>query len=239
MTENPTFLYAPKGEWYASLLRTLSAANLALETVSGSPRCYELKFTESPLPIVFLQLRSKEVIEAISDRDTMVNGGFTGEDIVAEAGAKSEWTVPLAQLDKNRPQPVLYLGSTPNLRQKLGETLEQPVKPEIRDLKGGTIFTNYPNVARQYLLANGLDENDFKLKISQGTIERRWRDVPSTMGIVDIADSGKTRDENEIQVIAEIMAPGLVFVGENQSRLDQERINDLRETLYVAATRQV
>ncbi len=228
MTEQETLLYIPKGEWYASLLRAFTAAGLALETITGDSRCYELRVARNIIPIVFLQLRSKEIPEAIANPNTIVQGGFTGEDIVAEAGAGCDWTVPLAELDAQRPQPVVYLGSTPNLRQRVEQ-------PGVGDLRGGTIFTSYPNLARRYLLGNGLQAGEFTIAVSPGTIERRWRDVPANLGIVDIADSGRTRKANQIQVMAEIMAPGLVFIGEQLSIQDQSRVDDLQERLYLAA----
>lgn len=224
MKENFTQLYLPKGEWLDATLIAFKRANLELQ---ASPRCYEYKFVSSSIPIVFQAIRSKEIWDDISDFETTANGGFTGSDIILERRVtpNRRWIFPLYQFEPengNFPRPKIYLGSTPNFR-------EQVSTPQIKDLEGKTIYTNYPNITQEFF-----DQKEIKPKIveKQGTIEGRWRTNLNNWGIVDIVSSGSTMKANQIEIMEPIFTAELEYIeGENISTQDKLRVDCLIEAL--------
>lgn len=232
--ETYTYLYLPKGEWLDALLTAFKVAGLEL---CAPDRCYEYTFVSQSLPILFQAVRSKEVWTDICDFDTKAKGGFTGSDIAREQGIfESRWKFPLYELepsDAKFPRPEIYLGSTPNLRQQI-------TKPCVADLEGQTIYTSYPIIARQFLNKYKLwdfnDQSRVNIKTRQGTIEGRWRTDKTNGAIIDITSTGKTMRANGIEVMEKIMPAEVVYIQKlGMNPRDEERVNDLREKLYLAA----
>lgn len=223
--ENLTNMLLPKGEWLEALLVAFKAANLELV---AAPRSYEYTFVNQALPIVFQAVRSKEVIKSVSDWDTSVNAGFTGTDIAAEARVNiadpNKWKFPLLELNPQAPQPRVYLGSTPNLREKIAQ-------PTLADLEGTTIYTEYPSLTANLILG----KVNAKIKAVQGGSEGRWRIDQQNGAIVSIRDTDATMKANEIEPIMNILTAGVLYVESAQiSNQDRLRVNDLRERIYLA-----
>lgn len=221
-----TKILLPKGEWLDSMLTAFKVANLELD---APPRSYEYTFVTQALPILFEAVRSKEVLESIYDWDTDTNAGFTGTDIAVEQGVSPEqsraWNFPLQELNPDAPQPIVYLGSTPNLRARVSE-------PSVSDLEGTTVYTEYPNITRRYMARAGVE---VKIKPVQGGSEGRWRIDSRNGGIVSIRNTDATLRANEIEPMTDILKAGvLLYEGANITKQDQLRIDDLRELLYRA-----
>ncbi|MEO8582105.1 MAG: hypothetical protein ABI425_06060 [Patescibacteria group bacterium] len=226
MQERMTTVLLPKGEWLEAMLTAFQVANLEL---AAQPRSYEYSFVNQALPILFQAIRSKEVIETIYDWDTSVNAGFTGTDIAEEqrvsAAKPRTWEFPLNELNPDAPQPKVYLGSTPNLRNKIS-------RPTIADLEGTTIFTEYPNLTQKFINNNAVNA---KVKAVQGGSEGRWRVDKRNGAIVSIRNTDATLRANEIEPIIDIMRAGVLYVeGPNISEQDQLRVDDLRELIFRA-----
>jgi len=225
MSEKLTQLYLPKGEWFDSISKAFSRANLE---ISAPPRCYEYKFTSSKLPIIFQAIRSKEVCLDVNDPETSVNGGFTGSDIVIEQYSTALWTFPLYNFESekdNFPKPKIILGSTPNFR---ANTKDQ----KIQDLNSKTIYTSYPTITKRFFEENNTQVNIIE---RQGTIEGRWRTNFNNWAIVDIVNSGETLKANQIEIMEEILPAKIVYVeNSNITNQDKLRVNDLQELLYKA-----
>ena len=227
MNEKETQVLLPKGEWLSSLLRAFQFAKLDL--LSTHPRSYEYRFATLGIPLVFHAVRSKEVISTIRDEDTAANAGFTGTDIAFEEGidskSKRTWEFPLHEFNPGAPKPVVYLGSTPNLREKIAE-------PKITDITGTTIYTEYPLITMQ-LLAN---ESIFaRVKPIQGGSEGRWRFDGTNGAVVTIRNTDATLRANEIEPMLDIMGASILYVESDAiSGQDRQRIDDLREKVYLA-----
>lgn len=230
MTEKLTQLYLPKGEWLDATLTAFRRADLELQS---NPRCYQYSFVSSRIPIVFQAIRSKEVWSDISDPETVANGGFTGSDIVLEQmiNPTRRWLFPLNEFkpeDVDFPKPRIYLGSTPNFR-------DQVTNPRVESLAARTIYTSYPNIARDFFNQLGVFPNIVE---KQGTIEGRWRSNPNNWGIVDVVSTGKTLIANQIEVMDYIMSARLEYIeGENMSYQDRSRVDCLIETLERAKSK--
>ena len=230
MTEKFTQLYLPKGEWLDATLTAFKRADLELQS---TPRCYEYTFVSSRIPIVFQAIRSKEVWSDISDPETVVDGGFTGSDIVLEQmiNPTRRWLFPLNELKPENadfPNPRIYIGSTPNFR-------NQATTLDLGELETRTIYTSYPNITRSYFRQLGISPTVIE---RQGTIEGRWRSNPNNWAIVDVVSTGKTLEANEIKIMDYIMSARLEYIeGENMNPQDKLRVDDLIETLENAKSK--
>lgn len=225
--EEITKMLLPKGEWLEAMLIAFQIAQLELR--SEKSRSYEYSFANQTLPILFQTVRSKEVIGVVCDWDTSVNAGFTGTDIALEQRVDSSqprsWNFPIEKLNSNAPKPRVYLGSTPNLRARIP-------KPTIADLRGTTIYTEYPNLTQQVMADTGVTA---KIKAVQGGSEGRWRIDERNGAIVSIRNTDETMKANQIDPILDIMRAGILCLeGPNISQQDQLRIDDLRELIYRA-----
>lgn len=224
--ERETILLLPKGEWLEAMLLAFKIAGLELYS---QPRSYVYSFVHPALPIIFQAIRSKEVIEAIFDWETSVNGGFTGSDIAVEqrvnTGDSRFWEFPISQMNPDAPLPRVYLGATPNIQAKESS-------PSLVDLNGTTIYTEYPTITQQYLEEIGVHA---RIKAVQGGSEGRWRIDPRNGAIVTIRNTDATMKANQIQPLADIMTAGILYVeGPNIQPSDQLRVDDLRELIYRA-----
>ena len=222
--EKLTNILLPKGEWLDAMLTAFKVAGLEL---TAKPRSYEYTFVTQALPIVFQAIRSKEVLKTIYDWDTSVNAGFTGTDIAADQRVNPDkprsWNFPLLQLNPDAPQPKVYVGSTPNLRERINQ-------PTIEDLEGTTIYTEYPTITRQLL---DKEKINARIKSVQGVSEGRWRVDKRNGAIVSIRNTDATLLANEIEPMLDVMSAAVIFIeSANISNQDQLRIDDLREQIY-------
>lgn len=244
-SENITYMYAPKGEWWDSFLESLAAARISyLQTATKS---YELLLKD--MPITIEACRSKDVLAGIDDQDTLAWAGITGSDVYIEQKLNGYYPgsyfdqdelptpnyqtqpVPLYSLAPDSPQPRLYLGSTPRARGASSS-------PTIEDLSGKSIYTAYPNITSRLFGRRGINALPVNIKERAGGIEGKWITDPTAYGVVDIIDSGETALDNLIEVMQFLMQAQLIFVVSNEIRpRDMERINDLQEELYIASRR--
>lgn len=249
MNKECTYIYLPGGEWLPSFLMAMQLAGM--ELARSSERCYEWSLADQALPIIFIEVRSKDVPRDVfeAEAESLAFGGFTGSDVAVEQGVPgfalqtsgeidrscelvsncTSWTFPLWDLNSEAIRPALVLGSTPNLRGRVK-------RPQLADLRGTTIYTAYPQVTKQLLYREGVNAIAAKVVERAGKIEGRWRTNPNNGAIVDITSSGSTLAANEIEIMSVVMRPEIVYLqNEAMGKTDKERVEELRRQIYMAA----
>ena len=226
MKETKTRLLLPRGEWLGALLAAFRVANLELEQTR--PKSLEYTFVTQSLPIIFSAVRSWEVWPTIRDgRD--VCAGFTGTDIAREQLAQATWFVPLEELNSQAPKPNLFVGATPNITDRVA-------RPTLSDMNGTRLYTSYPNTAQRFLNKNNLRA---EIIYKQGAVEGFWRIDRGNGAILDIADTGKTGEDNEITPIVTVgPSERVVFVQSEMGDRDFLRVLELRGCLEKVAKRE-
>lgn len=224
--ERKTTILLPAGEWQQSLLVTFASAGISY--LRESERNYQVTFPDLGIEGVFV--RTKSVPKLLASKNTQAVAGFTGTDILIQsrrtslAEFENGWEVPLLKYDKSAPQPSVYLGTTPNARERFEK------EPSLSDLAGGIIVSAYPELARQYFQNRGYDPEILQ---EDGKIEGLWRIIPSCFAICDISSSGKTMAENSITLFEIIMSVSLQLIVEEDkaTSTDISRLETLKKLL--------
>lgn len=239
MTENKTILYFPKGEWGPYIIKAFQYARINLET--PSPDSLIMNMSGSRIPISWFKVRASEIPTALNKPYLNGRGGITGTDIATVNNYFPSWEFPLYQL-ANRgefmPKPRIVLATTPKFFEELPDGVTPQQAFDVKRMQGN-LWTpkSISPITRSWLAISGA--NLAKVKIEddmEGSIEG-WSSVDKqNLYMADICNSGKTIKQNGCDEVATIMQVTLGFLQQkNLSRIDQERIDDLREAIYQAA----
>jgi ATP phosphoribosyltransferase len=263
MKEELTYLFLPKGEWLESLLVAFQLANLsllapkrgyeytiasqALPIIFEACRSKEVwNYIQDPDVkakggFVGTDVAAEQSIMGYDQKlsaELLIRQGQIDRDedpSQLEAVQWRSWRVPFQDRKVNPAavNPKLYVGSTPWLQEWCADGPESR-DPDIRDLRNTTIYTEYPNVTKQYLTRRGINAYPANVKAVQGGSEGLWRTNPKNGAVVTIRSSGDTMAANGIKVMEDIMSPELVYVEGEMSQQDKLRVDDLRETFFKA-----
>lgn len=225
MKEDLTPVLIPKGAWLKPILSAFESAGIQLNSKKGSD---EYTLVDGVLPIILYAVDAKQVGSTAGDWDTTVFAGFAPTDALAEERTNLSnprlWELPIFDLYPDSPNQSVYLGLTPNIRQRESE-------PSIWDLDGTTIYTPYPSLAMLYLC----QQIEIKIKVVNEQPETFWRLNPRNGGVVSLMNSPEQLISNQITLIEELFRVGIYYVeGALMPQRDQLRVDDLREKFYQA-----
>jgi ATP phosphoribosyltransferase len=178
-------LVIPKGSLERATLDLLESADLRL--YRSSDREYRGTIDDPRIDSVML-LRPQEIPTYVEDG--FFDIGVTGEDWVAETGAK---VVPVTALEysKSTDRPVKIVLAVPR---DASVTSPDQIKPDSR------ISTEYPNLTRAYFEKLGIPVRVF---LSYGATEAK---VPSIVdAIVDVTETGATLRRNGMDIVDVIL----------------------------------
>lgn len=127
--EQNTMIALPGGEWLKPLQDACAEAGLTWQ--QDSERNYQVRFPD--LKTTGIIVRTKDVPRLVARPNSPAIAGFTGSDILVEAGASQlgnpqNWEVPLKD---SAPRASVYLGLTPNAYEQFGSD------PTVADIMEG------------------------------------------------------------------------------------------------------
>jgi len=254
-TTRPTVVAWPSGEWDNSLERAFSAAGISMERPSNKR---QLSRKIPVLNVLTVLARPSDVLDDV--RAGGADGGFTGSDVLSEAGIPvgrevspcslerlPRTVVPLKTLDPDAPQPVVYAGLTPNaIRQRM--TLEESVSR-------GVIYTSYPQLTRRWLVGlkqevpifnTATEMNEWWLQLCSGStkiesrggivprsgkVESAWLMNQENYAIVDISSTGETAEANSILPIVCLMQAALMLIRKPDEQISRTAQRNLADLL--------
>ncbi|MEL7266347.1 MAG: ATP phosphoribosyltransferase, partial [Planctomycetota bacterium] len=161
-----------------------------------------LSASVSGLPIDLKFLRTDDI--PILCSEGAIDAGITGSDLVQESGASVKTTMPLG------------VGKC-----RLAICVPEAMKiNSAADMRGMRIATSFPNVTRQHLQKNGIDD-PYIIQLT-GSVEVMIQ-LGVADAIVDLVETGSTLAANQLRILEEIGSYETVLV-QNEKLTDQETL---------------
>ena len=209
--EGPLKLAVPRGALFRATLDVLDAAGIETGAVRGESRA--LIFDEAE--IVLVTMRPSDVPTYVEAGAADV--GITGKDVLLEQADRMVYE--LLDLDYGRCRMVLA-----------GRRGDQRLGESARRLGMMRIATKYPRIAERHFESTGRQVEVIDVK---GSVELAPL-IGLADGIVDLVATGRTLEENELEVREEIVDCSARFVANRvahklRSREVDELIAKLRE----------
>lgn len=238
MLNEETLLFYPKGEWQIPLTTGLS--NVGLRLVKENPRSLRMRIEGLGIPIRWTFMKPSDMPELLLNPNLKWRGGIMGSDTALNAGLTPAWEVPIYKMERpgdKFPRSAITVATTP----KFFATLPDCARPEdLFEPKKifGRVYTPYRELVRKWLIENGADMSQIEIPNTRGSIEGLSDGDDDNYFVVDVVNTGETMSDNNCDPVAIISQVFLGFVEQsNLSAVDQERVDYLREELYLAARR--
>lgn len=174
-------LVVPKGSLERATFELFEAADLKI--VRASDREYRGNI-EDPRVVSVAVLRPQEIPTYVEDG--FFDVGVTGEDWIAETGAKVTKVTAL-EYSKQTDQPVKLVLAVPR---DAGITSPEQIKPDSR------ISTEFPNLTKAYFRKLGIPVRIF---LSYGATEAKVPEIVDA--IVDLTETGSTLRRNGMEIV--------------------------------------
>ena len=211
--EGPLKLAVPRGALFRATLDVLDAAGIETGAVRGESRA--LIFDESE--IVLVTMRPSDVPTYVEAGAADV--GITGKDVLLEQADRMVYE--LLDLDYGRCRMVLA-----------GRRGDQRLGESARRLGMMRIATKYPRIAERHFESTGRQAEVIEVK---GSVELAPL-VGLADGIVDLVDTGRTLEENELEVREEIVDCSARFVANRVAhKLRSREVDELTAKLREAS----
>lgn len=189
------------------------------------------------MPIDFVLMRASSIPALVKNEQSTVKIGYTGSDILWEAGLGKDTgeELPISWLNRSAKQSFLYIGITKSFAEYIMN--QQAREARVEDLEGYMVATKLPCVAYQVFTQREI--NDVEIFPIPGTDEAMQYVFPNCYGLLGVTSSGKTTERNEIEVLESFykVTVRMVQATEKLTRRDEEILNDLRSRIASAIQR--
>ena len=183
------------------------------------------------MPLDFVILRASDVPGFVFNERSQVKAGITGSDILWEAGYGQNAGTPLIIDEKETSKPALFVG----VSQELARNIEAEAGriPTVSDLIGESLATKFPRIASDYLIGKQVVGVDI-LPVT-GKTEAMQYVYWDCRGILDVVESGRTRDANEILELERFheVTVRMIEAADKLSSIEKGILEDLREKIWL------
>jgi len=218
----------PGGELEKGVLETMQSLGLEFQDPG---RTYFIRVNNMPLDLVII--RASEVPNSISDERSLIGAGITGSDIIWESGIGKDSGLDIPYKEDKKPNSFLYIG----IDKKFSEIIDKRGYDglSLKNLIGCSIATKYPRIAEEYLS----DKSIWGVKIRQtsGKVESIPRVYLDCVGVLDVVQSGKTRDANGIIELDRFydITVRMIEAADKLTPNEKSVLEDLKEMLWLKA----
>ncbi len=196
-------LVLPKGSLEQATLALFEAADL--KVLRSSERDYRAEIRDPRISSVAI-LRPQEIPTYVEDG--FFDLGVTGEDWVAETGAKVEKVTPL-EYSKQTDLPVKIVLAVPR---EAGITRADEIRPHSR------ISTEFPNLTRAYFERLGIPVRIF---LSYGATEAKVPEIVDA--IVDLTETGSTLRRNGMEIVDVLLESRTHLIANPEAYADETK----------------
>jgi ATP phosphoribosyltransferase len=186
------------------------------------------------MPIDFVIFRSNEIPFIVKDKNSSINVGITGSDLIWDAGMDPNLGEELpfkSLLGKDRIS-SLFVAVTDSFRKKALD--EYGREPLVSDLSKQTIVTRFPFVTKSYAETSGI--RDPRIMPSQGKTEALRYAYFDAFGLVDVVNTGNTLKANGFLELERFHDVTIRIIEdlESLSSKNIRTLNNLKEKIWQA-----
>ena len=196
-------LVLPKGSLEQATLDLFEAADL--KVLRSSDRDYRAVIHDPRIASVAI-LRPQEIPTYVEDG--FFDMGVTGEDWIAETGAKVEKVTAL-EYSKQTDLPVKIVLAVPR---EAGISTPQQIQPDSR------ISTEFPNLTRAYFERLGIPVRIF---LSYGATEAKVPEIVDA--IVDLTETGSTLRRNGMEIVDVLLESRTQLIANPEAYADADK----------------
>ncbi len=183
------------------------------------------------MPIDFVVLRASDIPSFIKDDTSRIKTGITGSDILWEAGMGRSAGQELPYNGNPEFQPALFVGVTEEFAARIQQ--EAGRDPSPQDLSGHAMATKFPRIAGEYLGERAV--SSVRINPVAGKIEAMQHVYWDCIGVLDVVESGKTREANGIRELERFyeVTVRMIEAADRLTPSEKGILEDLKEKIWI------